>query len=387
MIKVDDRKKRLILTLINYAIKFLYKLSHPFASHPKPVSCVNKILLIRLDHIGDVAMASALPRLIKEGYPGAKITMMVGSWAMDLLKYNPYLDEILCHDVPWWASVRQGMKTDTLLRYIADKYLPLLKKIKKEKFDVAIDLRGDIRQIILFMLFPKIRQRLGYDRSGGEYLLTHPVIYDKTLHETQKNLRILDIINISSGSLKPEIYIPEDKKSQINEIFEANGVKEHDIKIMLSPGARVKVKRWPLDNFIRLGALLEKKYGAWIIFTGTSKEIDKKDIPSSQKFINLIDELDLLQLTALFEKIHLLISNDSGVTHIASSRDVPMVVLFGPTDPSIYKPIADKLSIITKKFPCSPCLHKTCKVYKTGYGKCMSNIAIEEVMSEVEKIL
>lgn len=387
MITVDDRKKRLILTLVNYAIKFAYKLSHPFPARPKPVSCVNKILLIRLDHIGDVAMASAVPRLIKEHYPEAKITMMAGSWAIDLLKYNPYLDETLCHDVPWWASVRPGMKAGTFFRYIADKYLPLLKKIKKEKFDTVIDLRGDIRQMMLFMLFPKIRQRIGYDRSGGECLLTHPVIYDKTAHETQKNLKLLGAINISQGPLKPEIYVPEGKKIRINEIFKTNGVKKQDIKIMLSPGARVKVKRWPLDNFIKLGTLLEKRYGAWVIFTGTSKEINKKDIPSSQKFINLIGELDLLQLTALFEETRLLISNDSGITHIASSRDVPMVVLFGPTDPRIYKPIAEKLGVITKRFPCSPCLHKTCKVYKTGYGRCMSDITIEEVMSEVEKIL
>lgn len=371
MIEIADCNKRLLLKIIDNIIKLFYIILSPvlFINSKKIVS-INKILLIRLDHIGDVAMITPIPKLIKEKYPGANISMIIGSWSLDLFKNNPHIDKIICHDAPWWTSIRPGNRTKTLLKYIINYYIPLLKNLRKEKFDLGIDFRGDIRHIILFLLLPGIKRRLSYGRSGGEYLLSQPMIYDKKSHEARKAVGLLNAIGITSPCpLKPDIYITDNEKNYIYKLFEENCVRENDKKIVLSPGARSEIKRWPLNNFIELGKLLEKKYGAWIVFTGISSEINKKDIPSYDKFINLVDRLDLAQLTALFEKSNILITNDSGAAHIASSRDIPIIALFGPTDPDTYKPVSNNMRIVMAP------------------EKCMSGITVEKVLSEVDKIL
>jgi len=370
MIEITNNRKRLLLRIIDNMFKTAFHILFPvLLMRPGKTASINKILLIRLDHIGDVAMISPVPRLIKEKYPKAKITIITGSWAVKLAQNNPYIDEVICHDAPWWASIRPGAGRKTLLSYIVNDYIPLLKKLKKERFDIGMDFRGDLRHILLFLALPGVKYRIGYGRAGGEYLLSKSVSYDKKSHETLKIIKLLNLINIAPSSIKPEIYVTDKEKGCIEEIFKTNNIKDSDIKIILSPGARVNKKRWPLENFIKLGELLEKRYGAWIIFTGISAEIDKEGIPSHNKFINLIDKLDLLQLTALFEKGNILISNDSGAAHIASSTNIPIVALFGPTDPDIYKPASRNLSIIIAP------------------EARMDKISIEQVMSGIEGIL
>jgi len=370
VIEIADCNKRLLLKIIDNIIKLSYAALSPilFMNFKKIVS-INKILLIRMDHIGDVAMITPIPKLIKEIYPGAKITVIIGSWALDLFKNNPHIDKIICHDAPWWTSIRPGSKTKILLRYIINDYIPLLKKLRKENFDIGIDFRGDIRHIILFLLLPWIKCRLSYDRTGGGCLLSQSSVYDKKSHEMRKATKLLNAIGIVSEPVRPAIYITNDERAAIDKIFKINSIKENDVKIILSPGARLEIKRWHIGNFIKLGKLLEKKYRAWIIFTGISPEINKKDIPFCDKFVNLVDSLSLLQLTALFEKSNLLISNDSGAPHIASSRDIPVITLFGPTDPDIYKPTCSNMLVIK------------------ALGKCMADISVEEVATAAERFL
>lgn len=370
MIEITDDKKRLLLKTIDNIIRLVYAVLSPVLfMNSKKTSAIDRILLIRLDHIGDAAIASPAPRLIKEKYPGAKITMMIGSWAIDAFKNNPYIDEIICHDAPWWSSIRPGAKIKILPDYLINDYIPLLKKLKKEKFDIGIDFRGDIRHIILFLLLPRIKQRLSYDRTGGGFLLSQYAIYDKKLREIQKDINLLGIIGVKTDIAAPDIYITDSERSYIDRLFKENRVKETDKKIVLSPGARSEIKRWPLENFITLGALLEKKYNARVIFTGISPEINRNLIPVNDKFINLVDRLNLLQLTALFEKSSLFISNDSGAAHIASSRDIPIIALFGPTDPDIYKPVSKNMLVIKAR------------------GKCMANISVEEAVAAAERFL
>jgi len=384
MIKIGDPKKRLALRTADWLLRICFL---PFRVMSTSSPSFNRILLIRLDHIGDVSMITSIPRIMKKQYPGSYITVMVGSWTRDLIKYNPYIDKIVCHDVPWWSSVRPGHKANNLFKYIFTCYIPILKKLRNDKFDLGIDFRGDLRQIFLFLFLPGVKYKISHDRSGGKCLLNHAESYDENKHETQKNIALLSRLGIKEKNLKSDIPITDRERSYINSILKSKGVKEKDLKIALSPGARVKVKRWPLKNFIKLGRLLVEKYNARIIFTGTSKEANIKQIPDSEGFINLIDKTSLLELTALFEKADLLISNDSGVTHIASSRDLPMITLFGPTDPAIYKPAYGKIAVIKKDFSCSPCLHKICAMYKTDHGKCLEQITIDEVMQKTSEFL
>ena len=135
-------------------------------SEKHPIKNPKKILFLRNDHIGDMAYSTQVFREVKKHFPKAKIGVVATSNNRQLIEKDPYVDEILEIDLFW----RRGLKGFL-------DYLKILRKIKKEKFDVGIDLRKSKLNIFFFLWVPKIKSRVGfYNVNGGKAFLTHPVL-------------------------------------------------------------------------------------------------------------------------------------------------------------------------------------------------------------------
>jgi hypothetical protein len=99
-------KKRWNIFLISLLDFFGNIVFLPFKLFKKKIpGNVGKILIIRLDHIGDVIFSTVVPQSLKAHYKGAKITLLVGSWARDIVINNPYIDEVICYDAPWFDTL------------------------------------------------------------------------------------------------------------------------------------------------------------------------------------------------------------------------------------------------------------------------------------------
>ncbi len=386
MLKIENPVKRTITEILNFLIFIL--LSPLILRKNKFPEKIGKILVLRPDHIGDVVMATSVYREIKKKFPKSKLVVLAGKWGKEVLENNPYIDEIIIHNCPWWEKVR-GEKSN-YLQWFFSHFLPTVKKIRKENFDIGIDLRGDFRHILFFLFCGRVKYKISYNRSGGEYLLEKAVNYEINNHEIEKNFKLLEEIgikNLSFEEKRPKIYVEEKEKKKIEEIL--TKIPEKNLRIIIHPSAGNKLRMWKKENFVEIIRWIKEKYECEIFLVGKEEKIGEAiETSIKDKVENLMGKLSLRETAALIEKCNLFIGNDSSLAHIASCFDIPLLILYGPTQPERCKPYSPHLYYIYHKFPCSPCLQIKCVRRKNyGSGECMERISVEEVKEKIREIL
>ncbi len=336
-----------------------------------------KILVIELWGIGDLVMMSSILGPLKKSYPDAKITLLTKPYAPMLLKYNDNIDEFVKFDFPW-TKFRGKYK---IWQWDWRGLVKTIKDLRRKKFDLALCARGDIRNNILLFLIQSTR-RVGYDFTGGAYFLTD-VVGKKSKREHRVNdwSRLLAHlgIDIDVRNFRPRICISEDESEEAERFLIDHGIFEGDLVIGIHPGARIAVRRWPLERFARIAEHLSSKYNAKIIvFVGPDGY--GEDIPITGDFIRA--KLSLRGLIALMSKSALFICNDSGPMHIATAIDISVFALYGPTDPQWFGPYSEShRMLIEEGFKCRPC-YDYCKHKKPP---CIMAISVDYVLSEVDK--
>ena len=382
---VLERRKRIFAYALNV---LLYLLTLPFRFVQNKTISLNttkpKFLILRLDYIGDVLISTPVYHSLKEKFPGCKIVLICGSWAKSVVENNPYIDEIWTINCPWWSRARK----DTIKKKsFISEYRKLFKRIKAEKFDVFIELRGDIRHTFLFGWLPHIPTRISNDRSGGHFLLTHCVPYDFDLHEIKKNYQLLKSFAPIKEYEKPEVY-HTDKDI---DIFNKFPIKKR--YIVLFNGATAPLRRLQESKVIDLVQKLHKQYQLQCIMAGGKEDVDRANkinrvINDESIFLSLCGMISLIEVKVLINKAVLFIGIDSSVSHIAASSFTPAISLYGPMLPEQVKPLGAEKRVLYHKYPCSPCLQTKCVV--TGSfteGQCMLDIQVEEILALTHNLL
>jgi ADP-heptose:LPS heptosyltransferase len=149
--------------------------------------------------------------------------------------------------------------------------------------------------------------------------------------------------------------------------------------IVLVPGARWKTKIWPAEKFGRLASLLNTRC---IVVGGKADEAKGREIEalSGGKAISLAGRTDLAELVSIIKGARYMISNDSGPMHIAAGFGIPVVAIFGPTNPVRTGPYGEMHRIVTPQIPCAPCYKRSCKDLR-----CMEAISVEQVYEAIQE--
>jgi len=153
--------------------------------------------------------------------------------------------------------------------------------------------------------------------------------------------------------------------------------------IGLNPGAAYgPAKCWPRERFAALAKeLVNRVDDVHVIVFGTDKEFDTAQVictPLGNRGHNLAGKTRLGEVMALISQLDLLVTNDSGLMHVGAALDIPLVAIFGSTNPLTTGPWSDKSVVVRKELPCSPCLARQCK----SDFRCMKEIEVEEVLEE-----
>jgi heptosyltransferase-2 len=147
----------------------------------------------------------------------------------------------------------------------------------------------------------------------------------------------------------------------------------------LSPGAAFgPAKRWEPVRFAALGRELVREFGARLVLLGGHDERPVADQVKEQlqaPLVDLVGRTSLRQALGIMSQLNLLVTNDSGLMHAAAALSVPLVALFGSTDPGATGPFTSRATVIRHLQPCSPCFKRTCE---TGYP-CLTAISVDEV--------
>ncbi len=345
-------------------------------SKPNKITNPKKILLLRNDHIGDLVQNTHIFRGLKEAFPKAKITVLATSTNKVLIEKDKYVDNILVGERFWDKR--------TLKSFF--EYLRVMKKIKKEKFDVGIDLRASRLNMFFFLFVPKIRSRVSYyNINGGRAFLTHPVLYDKKINVVYEGQELIR----KSFGIKIKNYFPHimtDKKDKIyvDEFLKKNKLKDY---IAICPGSTNECRRWPEKKFAQLIDIFHKKYPKHkiIISSGSGDKALINRLCSNKKFCVPLLDFNLRMLSLIFKKSKVVVANDGGAASIAWVSGGNLVILEGPVDLSIHMPFGN-FEVLQHKLPCYPC--NWSKPCRKPYGReCMDLITVNEVLKKIEKFM
>lgn len=385
--KIFTKKNRTIAFIIHYVLKVVFLSVLPKISMKRKEkidiseSKKYKILIMRVDGLGDVTMSTNAFNAIREYFPGSHIVLLVAKWSQGLVEISPYFDDIIYMDLPWFT--KEGIS-----KYF--EILKIVKQIRKEKYDIIFVLRGDLRNNIL-AYFLGAKYRIGYDITGCDYLLTHIVpLKENELHPTDMCKALIRYLNpANSKEYKLALWVTEEDKKYTKDILEKRSISDNDLVVMINPGSRWPGRQWTVDGYAAIADGLIDKYNARVIFTGSTKEIE-----FTEKIVNRMDNKPIIltgqttirQLLALLQKSVIFLGVDSGPAHMSAVMGINTVVLFGPALPKIIGPRGDNVKIVKTReiFECSPCHQVKCKYPEYN---CMMSIKVDDVWLAVENML
>jgi heptosyltransferase-2 len=341
--------------------------------------CVRRILVVRLDHIGDFVCTSPVFRNLKKEFPQAEITAVVNSASKEMAYKDPAIDKVITYSPFYLARGEKASRFKGLLRVIKD--------VRNIGFDLGLDPRGDLVSILVMWL-GGVKYRVGYGITGGGFLLDREARYDSSAHVMDRNLALLKEAGVSVTDRTPAVYYDDKDAEIVEELLKGfkgddkgiseKGVSEKGKWIVLHPFAGAKSKEWPIDRFQELiGRLKNIAYD--ILLVGS-----KNDPGVFENVVDLRGKLSLPQLAYLVKRARLFTGLDSGPANIAAALNVPCIIICSGTNiPQLWIPDNSNVRFVYKDVDCKPCGLKTCRKAR---HECMDSISVDDVIDEIKKV-
>ncbi len=307
-----------------------------------------KILIRATNWVGDAIMALPALRAVRSRFPGAEITILARPYVAAIYKNQQVCDNMM----------------------FVDDTNDVVSPLRAQKFDTALLLQNAFEAAWLAWR-AGIPERIGYARDGRSLLLTKAMPVPKRgeipLHEQYYYLELLRragwLESLPNESFI-KLNIPEENRRRAAEFLLSAGVRTDGLRVAIGAGASYgSAKCWPPDRFAELANRLQAKEKADVILFGTRAEeaVSSAIAAGMQRApIDLTGKTVIDDLPALLSQCHLFIGNDSGAMHVAAAVGLPVVAVFGPTDPFGTAPVTPRCSIVQEKPYCSPCFLRRC---------------------------
>ncbi|MXZ75938.1 MAG: glycosyltransferase family 9 protein [Gemmatimonadetes bacterium] len=332
-----------------------------------------RILVIKLRATGDVVLATPVIENLKRRFPRARLSFLTEEASADVLRWNPWLDELIVLPLRQWGS--QGIRGSW--REQARFY----RNLRQRRFDLVFDLFGNPRSAVLTWL-TGATDRVGFAFRMRRHAYTTVVTPSgRPGHEVRFHLEALEALAIPVAVDRPRVAIP----GTANEKADA-WLREHarDARavIGLNPGGGWAIKRWPPEFFGRLADALIDEYGVHVlILWGPGEDGLVAQVTGAMRNRPLVlPETTLAELGAYLERCGLLVSNDSAPMHMAAALNVPTVGIFGPTDPRAQGPWGDGHGVVRKEsVDCLGCNRTRCPIGNI----CMTTLEPGELLEKI----
>ena len=344
---------------------------------------VRNILILRLDGLGDLVISSAALREIRQGFPNAKITLVVGPWAKDIARCITHYDRLIIHDCFLFSFFRGNRKIDL------GRELGFIRRLRSSKFDLGIDLRGDLLSIIPLFL-SGAKYRFAKDARGGGFLLTHVARRENsgTTHEKDKALGIVESLCIRIRNRDMELSIRNEDLRFVESYLEDKGINSRDLLVTVAPCALYRWRSWREERFAEVVSIIGDKFRGKVILIGSKKDravLERIRGLARPKPVNSAGDLALSQVVELISRSAVFIGNDSGLIHVAAAMKTPMIQIFGPGEPEKFAYSVNR-SILLMDSSCQyrPCTQRKCKCPNDW---CMDRISVKDVIGALSAML
>lgn len=316
--------------------------------------------------IGDCLLAVPALRSLQHSDPEAEIWITAKNWVKDVFLHYPFITGAL--DLPRSGSGLRG------LRRLAGSF-------REQKFDAAVLFTNSFGSALPFAL-ARIPRRWGYATDGRRLLLTQGLPLrgdDPPIHQVEYYLNLVRGMGIHPPPPVLDFPLEESEISRASAFLSEQGISLEDTLVVLNPGGYYgSAKRWPPASFGALAARLQAEKRAQIVIVGTEQEsplaasiAEELSAPP----VILAGRTTLRQLAAVISRADLMVTNDSGPMHLANALQVPVVALFGPTDPRVTAPFQEPSTWLHHRAPCWPCSYRDCPFDH----RCMTSLTPAEV--------
>jgi heptosyltransferase-2 len=316
-----------------------------------------KILIRATNWVGDAIMALPALRAVRKHFPEAEIAIVARPYVADIYRDQAICNQLIAYDP---KGLHAGIPGRERLAW----------ELRAQKFDVALLLQNAFDAAWLAWR-ANIPERIGYARDGRSFLLTKAVPLprpgDIPAHEKFYYLELLRRAGWQDSVQEEtfiELSVPEEKRRNADESLCKFGVRRGALRIAIGVGASYgSAKCWPPPRFAEVANRLQAEAEADVILFGTSAEAGVATAISADMRrppVDLTGKTAIADLPALLSQCHLFVGNDSGAMHVAAAVGLPVVAVFGPTDPAGTAPVTPRCNIVQQKPYCSPCFLRRC---------------------------
>jgi ADP-heptose:LPS heptosyltransferase len=294
---------------------------------------LQKVALFRALQIGDLLCAIPAVRAFKKAYPASNITLIGLPWAQRFVKRFPDYFSDFIHFPGYPGLPEQGFDTR--------HYISFLEEVNKRSFDLLIQMHGNGALVNPVAALCGAKRITGYFEPGkycpdAELCMPYP----EEGAEITKHLQLMEFLGIAAQDEQLEFPVTAAEQQSFSDICATYDLQPKQY-VCVHPGARDTRRWWSAQNFAQVADLLTEK-GYTVVLTGTESEYHTTQLVASSmrhEAINLTGKTDLGTLAVLIKNARMLLSNDTGVSHIASAVKTPSVVIFLASDPSRWAPL------------------------------------------------
>ncbi len=345
----------------------------------------SRILLIRLSAIGDVIHALFGLAALRAARPDARIGFLVEDRAAALIEGHPDLDRVHVFARKNWQDGLLSSPT-TVVGAAAD----FLSELRRERYDVAVDLQGNLKGGVLSRLSGAPRRiglAAGFGKEGNHRFQTEWVsLPEGPLHRVDRVLYLLGPLGVQGAAGTPRVAVREEDRADKDAYLSVEKLTPGAFAV-LHPGTSAfgAHKRWMPERFAELARALRADHGLSSVVTwGPGEEELAREVVAGSDGAALVGPHTrrLTALGALIESAAIFVGADTGATHLSALLRTPTVGLFGPKDPRIYSPRGERVAVVYAGVDCSPCKLRSCPD-----PICMHSITTGDVLRAVGGLL
>lgn len=326
----------------------------------------HKILIVAPSWVGDMIMAQSLFIALKQKQPNCQIDVLAPAWTLALLERMPQVSRAIALDL-------------THGQFAFNERKALGKQLRAENYHQAIVLPNSWKSALI-PFFAKIPLRTGYSGECRWGLLNDARRLNKgILKMTVQRFVALatNNQNLPPHCPHPQLVVNEEKQQAVINHYQLNT----DTKILaLCAGAEYgTAKRWPAEYFAQVANYYLQQGGqVWLFGSEKDKAItDAINNLTHGQCQNFAGQTNLAQAVDLMSLVDTVISNDSGLMHLASSLDKKVIAIYGSSDPNFTPPLSHKARIVSLNLDCSPCFKRNCPLAHTH---CLTQLLPERII-------
>jgi len=350
---------------------------------------VRKLLVVRLDNLGDVLMATPAIAALRAGLPDAHITLLASPSGAAAVPFLADVDAAIVFAAAWVKGDGEAAAAA-----LGRSETELVERLRSARFDAAVILTTCTQSALpaaLACRMAGIPLRLAHCRENPYGLLSdwvseRDVVADGMRHEVERQLALVASVGFIAADRRLRFAVPSAARSAVAARLARAGVDPARRLVVVHPGASAESRRYPAARFGVAADRVARAADATIVLSGAAEErslIDELRGAMTEPAISLAGQLDLGELAALVEAADVLVANNSGPAHLAAALGTPVVDLYALTNPQ-HTPWLVPARVLNHSVPCRNCLKSRCP---QGHHDCLRGVAPEAVADAAIELL